>query len=230
MQPTRLSKLGTLMVAIIFSGCASYAPSLVRLDPSGPNARRAAVGELNLYVEEYATPEKSEKAFDTNMAEEGVLPVLILVVNTGQQSYDVKAADITVRSGETLLTPLALEDAASRAKRNPVGRALGWSLVVPIVGIPAAVAASAIHTNTVNKELAQDFAKKAFVEGTIAPNRELSGFLFYEVVDGTTNLAALTLEMAVRNSTTGEVIRLEVPLPEVTIEAKARHIPEEEQR
>ena len=176
MRFNRHSKLKVLVLGLIFSGCASYAPSLVKLNPSGPNVRKAVSGDLTIYVEEYATAEKSERAFDTDLATEGVLPLLINVEINGQQPYEVKAMDMGIR-GATLLKPLTAEETASKAGRGAVGRALGWSLIVPIISIPVAVVASAIHTSKVNEQIVRDFAAKRFPDGVFMPNKEGSGFV-----------------------------------------------------
>ncbi|MGI0014985.1 MAG: hypothetical protein ACREBU_16320, partial [Nitrososphaera sp.] len=177
------SMFNVVVLALLASGCASYTPTLMRLDPSGPNAKKASIGDLTLYVEEYGTPDKSQRGFDTDMAAQGVLPLLVLVENSGQHSYQINTSNIVVR-GNTTLKALTSEEAAIMAQRNPVGRALGWSLIVPIISIPVAVAASAIHTSSVNRQIVQDFASKTFREGTLAPNKELSGFLFFEMESG----------------------------------------------
>lgn len=210
----RLS-LTAFFISLIFTGCASYAPSLVRLNPSGPNVKKETKGDLSLYLDEYATPEKSERAFDTDLATQGVLPLMILVENNGQQPYEVKSMDIVVR-GDTALKGLSPEETAGRAGRSAVGRALGWSLIVPIISIPVAVAASAIHTNKVNEQIVRDFAAKWFPDGVIMPNKELSGFLFFELEEGRKDLAGLTLEMAAKNVGTGEVVKISTPLPNAT--------------
>lgn len=209
----RMVLTAALSCFLLLSGCASYAPSLVRLNPSGPNVRKAATGDLILYVEEYATSQKSERAFDTDLAAEGVLPLLIHVENNGQQPYEVKAMEIGVRS-ETLMKPLSPEETASRAGRSAVGRALGWSLIVPIISIPVAVAASAIHTSKVNQQIVHDFAAKGFPDGIVMPNKERSGFLFFQLEEGRKDLSGLNLEMTARNVTTGEAVRITTPLPE----------------
>jgi len=165
---------------VIVSGCASYTPSLVRLNPSGPNVMTGESGALRLYIEEFATPVKSKSAFDTDLAAEGVLPLLILLQNNGQQTYEVKAKDIAVR-GSKPLKPFTPEEAADKASRSAVGRALGWSMIVPIISIPIAVTASAIHTSNVNDKIIQDFKAKLFPDGVILPTKEQSGFLFFEI-------------------------------------------------
>jgi hypothetical protein len=222
MNPRRKSPVLHLVIVslLIFSGCASYAPALVRLNPSGPNVNKAEKAAVIVYVEEYATREKSEKAFDSDMVKEGILPVLVSVENGGREPLEVKAADIIVREGKPLkmLTP---EEAATKAQREPVGRALGWSLIVPIISIPIAVTASAIHTSKVNQQIVRDFEAKGFQDGAVMPNRERSGFVFFELQNGRKDLAGLVLELTARNPVTGDAFKLELPLPEGKLTAPA---------
>lgn len=207
-----------LVITIFLSGCASYSPSLVRLEPNGPATSRQVSGDLTIYVDEFATPEKSEKAFDTNLIKEGVLPLLIQVQNNGQHPYEVKMMDITVRENDTntVLRPLTPEQTANKAKKNAVSRAIGWSLIVPIIAIPVAATASAIHTNKVNKQIVQDFSAKGFSDGTIMPNKDRSGFVFFELPKGRKNLSGLNLQIASRNEVTGESLTITSPLPAAT--------------
>ena len=170
-------------------------------------------------MQEYATPEKSQEAFDTKLAEEGVLPLLIQVENTGQEPYEVKATDIIVR-GAAVLKSFTSEEAASKAERSAVGRALGWSLIVPIIGIPIAVVASAMHTSKINKQLVQDFAAKGFQDGIITPSKERAGFLFFELDKGRKDLSGLSLEMTAKNVVTGEPVMIVVPVPSANFTPK----------
>lgn len=215
MQRNRFSRFAMPLIGLIITGCASYAPSLVRLNPAGPNVKKATQGGLTVYVDEYATPEKSERAFDADLATQGVLPLMILVENNDQQPYEVKSMDFVVRS-DMSLKGLSPEETAGRAGRSAVGRALGWSLIVPIISIPVAVAASAIHTSKVNEQIVHDFAAKWFPGGIIMPNKELSGFLFFELPEGRKDLAGLTLEMIGKNVGTGELVKISTPLPNAT--------------
>lgn len=208
----------SLLGTILLNGCASYAPSPARLDPSGSNVTKGVAGDLTVYVEEYGSSEKEEKAFDASLVKESVLPVLILVENAGKEPYELKVADISVK-GATALRPLTPEEAAGRAKRAALPRALGWSLIVPIISIPIAVAASAIHTSKVNEQIVRDFAGKAFENGSIAPNKSHTGFLFFELDPGRKDLAGLFLELAARNAVTGERVTVVIPLPSATFKA-----------
>ena len=216
------------MMAMSLISCATYTPSLVKMDPYGPNAGRETKGDLCLYVEEYATPAKSEKAFDTNLIKEGVLPLLVQVQNHGPHPYDLRPMNIVIREGDAVIKALTPEQAATKAKRNPVFRALGWSMIVPIVSIPVAVAASAVHTSKVNKQIRQDFTTKGLTAGVIMPNKEQSGFLFFELDKGRKDLSGLSLEVTARNETTGEFLTINTPLPAATFKPRKEVKPQEE--
>lgn len=211
----------TLFIAITFASCASYTPSLARIDTSGPHVSKQVKGDLAVYVEEYSTSEKGKKIFDADLADEGVLPLFIHVQNNGQEPYEVKTMDITLRRSNIVLKAITPEEAAAKAKRNPVGRALGWSLIVPIISIPIAVAASADHTSKVNKQITEDFAAKSFPEGVIMPGKESSGFIFFHIEGERTDLSGLMLEMTAQNTITGETITPAIPLSDVMLKQKA---------
>ena len=210
----------SIFILLLFAGCASYTPSLVRLDPSGPNLGKEVKGDLCIYVEEYATQEKCQKAFDTDLADEGVLPLLILVQNNGHQSYEVKVENITLRDGSTSIKALTPEETAGKAKRGAVGRALGWSMIVPIISIPIAIVASADHTSKVNKQIVEDFKAKSFQDNIVMPNKEQSGFLFFQMDKERKDFSSLLLEMKARNIVTGEVVAITASLPEATFKTK----------
>jgi len=204
-----------LFMTFFFARCATYTPTMSRLDSTGPNVNKAVNGELTLYVEEYATEEKSRKAFDSDLAAEGVLPLLISLENLGKNSYEVQVSNIVVK-GKSSLKALTPEEAASKAKRDAILKALGWSLIVPIISIPVALTASAMHTHSVNKKIVQDFATKTFPDGVIPPNKERSGFLFFELEEGQEDLAGLNLELTARDVATEETVTISVPLPAAT--------------
>jgi hypothetical protein len=214
----------SLITAVLFAGCATYDPVAsrglpLRPDPSGANVGKATRGDLTILVEEHASEKRSQEAFDTKLAEEGVLPLLIQVENAGQEPYEVKATDIIVR-GAAVLKSFTPEEAASKAERSAVGRALGWSLIVPIIGIPIGVVASAMHTSRINKQLVQDFAAKGFQDGIITPRKERAGFLFFELDKGRKDLSGLSLEMTAKNVVTGESVTITAPLPAATFTPK----------
>lgn len=92
---------------------------------------------------------------------------------------------------------------------------MGWSMIVPIIGIPVAVAASAGHTSKVNEQIAQDFAAKSFPGGVIMPQKEISGFLFFNTEEEHGDLSGLSLEILATDIETGDRVTITMPLPPV---------------
>jgi len=219
----------SLFTACLLTGCASYTPTLVKLEPSGPNVTKTIKGDLTIYVEEFVSPSKSETAFDTDMAEEGVLPLLIQVSNGGEDPCEILAEDIIVR-GDSVLKPLTPEEAADKASRSAVGKAIGWSMIVPIIAIPVAVIASASHTSKVNLKMVADFNAKAFQDTTIQPNTNHTGFIFLALEEGMQDTSGLTLELTAKNAGTGEVMIMTASVPNASFAQKEKDIsPKEEE-
>lgn len=197
----------------LMAGCATYTPMTTGTpEASGVQVMERKQGDLTLYVEEFATKEKSKRAFDADLAKKGVLPVLVTVENKGEAPCIVKCAHIVVRDGDRVLPALTPEEASRKAKRGAVSRALGWSLIVPIISIPIAATASALHTNKVNKRITQDFMAKAFPDGDIQPHQKQSGFVFFELPKGRDNLNGLQLELTATNADTEDLVTLATPL------------------
>jgi len=220
MKGKALIKGFLLAAAFVFGGCASYSPSLVKLDTMGAGASKKGQGDLTVYVDEYATEEKCKRAFDTDLADEGVLAMLLLMENNGTYPYDVKVTDVSMCDDITCFKALAPEEAAGKAKRNAVGRAIGWSMIVPIISIPVAAVASVSHTRSVNNQIVHDFCAKGFTSGIVMPSRELSGFLFFPLDKGRKDLLGLRLVMSAKNTATGEVTTIAVPLPNAAIKGR----------
>jgi len=138
---------------------------------------------------------KSEKAFDTDLRDDGVVALLVTVQNSNAQPLSVKGMDYVLRDGANTLKLLSPEEAAERAKKSAAGRAIGWSLIVPIIGIPFAATASVLHTNKVNRQMREDFSAKNLATMTVAQGKDSSGFQFFESEKGRGDFSNLSLEI-----------------------------------
>lgn len=211
-----------LFCLVMMPGCASYSPALVRLDSFGPNAIRQESDTLTIFLEEYGTEEKCQRAFDMNLPNDGVLPLLLSIQNSGQESCEVRLMDIVLKNGDAPVKLLTPAEAAAQARKNAVGRAFGWSMIVPIISIPVAATASVIHTNKVNKQIVQDFSAKSFPEGTIMPKKDRSGFLFVQLDKNWADLSGLTLHVTTRPVSGGEPTTVSTPLPVLVLKEKEK--------
>lgn len=191
--------------------CANYKGRTAPMVAALPHAESSG-GEISLYVDEYATESKSKKAFDSNLAGKGVLALLVRVVNNGQEPCEIAVRDFVVRDASSTLRRIPPEEAAGKVKLNAAARAIGWSLIVPIVAIPVAASMSVHDTNKKNARMKEDFAASVIQDGTIPAYGEQTGFLFYDIT-GRKDLRGLELAMTARNSTTRATITVVAPLP-----------------
>ncbi len=137
MEQTRMLQGLALCLVLCVAGCATYTPKIVSIpETAGPGVMTKAQENLTLSVEAYASAEKSKRVFDTDLADKGVIPLLVTVENTGQGPYQVHSADFVLRDGGIVMKKLSPDEASGKAKRDAVGRAVGWSLIVPSLGTP----------------------------------------------------------------------------------------------
>lgn len=208
---------GTLLFALTLVSCeTAYRPTLRRLDPVGSNSTKVSAENLVAYVEEYATPNKSERAFDANLAEAGILPVLLLLENRGKTPYQITEIELRDEKGHAL-KQLGADEAASQVSRGGFREAVGWSLVVPIVTIPLAAGLSAAHTVGVNSEISRDIKRKTFEQENLKESAQRSGFVFYQLESDRRKLGGLLLVIQALNLGTNHLISVSSPLPDVQI-------------
>lgn len=217
-QMSRILVALAVSALAVLSGCATYTPSMAKLDASGAGATSRSVGGVTVFVDEYATKAKSEKTFDMNLHSDGVLPLLVTLQNSGAAPLDVKTMDITLRDGAQTIKLLSPEEAATKAKKSAAGRAIGWSLIVPIISIPIAATASVMHTNKVNRQIMEDFTAKSFTSEVVAPGKEKTGFLFFDIDKVRSEFAGLILEMKMKVGGAAEPLMLALPISTIKLQ------------
>jgi hypothetical protein len=233
MQPRRQLKFRALVIVtgLIFGACASFEPGLRYQELMRP--RQSTVSEtregLEVSVEEFASPSKSEYAFDTDMAYYGVLPLLVRIENKGTESYHVYPNDIRASLGGQSLPVLSGVDAANRAATSEyVGKALGWTILTGpffILLWPATIAGSASHTQSVNKRVQQYFDSLSFTGSPLKPNQTAAGFLFFRLPNEVKKLENLTVEVQVSEERTGQRPNFKLSLPTLEISAPSPTTP-----
>lgn len=212
-----------LAPALLLGGCASYTPALVKTETAAASTAKAAQAGVTMYLEEYGSKDRAAKAFDANLVEDGVLPIFITLVNESGKTLIVDPMEITLRDETGLLKQLSVDEAVTKTKKNAWGRALGWSMIVPIISIPIAATASVMHTNKVNRQRFEDFTAKALVGAPLPASKEVSGFLFFEVDKVRSKWTGITLELKAKfdGAAGGVVISASVPTVSLVSVAEA---------
>ncbi|MGI0014986.1 MAG: hypothetical protein ACREBU_16325 [Nitrososphaera sp.] len=201
MRLNRRSKFNVLLVALIFSGCATFEPGFHYRDIM--RDRQPTVTELREglenSVEEFITPKKSLQAFDADIAPYGVLALLLRVENKGPQHYRLQRKSIKAFLGEQPLVPLSGKEAANQAATSEyAGKALVSTLAAgPFAllwfGLPTI--ASLTHTASVNAKIEQHFGTLELTDTFLKPNKTVAGLVYFKLPDNAKRLERLAVEV-----------------------------------
>jgi len=225
MKLNRNLKLKVLVLSLVFSGCASFEPGLRYQDltrPRQPTAKGVQEG-LEVSVEEFASANKSQKAFDSDLAAYGILALLVRVENNGTQNHRVRRSDIKGILGDQPLLQLVGTEAAGEAgTKEYAGKALGWTVATGpffILLWPATIAGSAAHTDSVNQRIEQHFENLAFTDALLKPNQMAAGFVYFKFPDGVERLDNLTVEVELTEEKSGRRLSYKLSLPSLELSA-----------
>ena len=221
MQPRRSLRFRALVIitGLIFGACASFEPGMRFQElqrPRLPTAKDVQEG-LEVSVEEFVTPAKSQMAFDTDLSSNGVIPLLIRVDNGGAERYVARRDDIKAFIKGQALTPLTAREAANQAATSEyAGKALGWTLAAGPFAIlfwPLTIGASATHTHGVNKRIEQYFEGTQYQDYALAPKQTVVGFIYFKLPDGVKKLENFTVEAAASQDPSGKKLSYKFSLP-----------------
>ena len=212
-------KMPVLAAFLVFVGCASFEPGMQYQDltrPRQPTVKETEQG-LELSIEEFASKNKSQQAFDADIARYGILALLFKADNGGTKTYRVQEQTISVYLGEESLTAISGEKAASQgANSEYVGKALGWTALAGPFALflwPATIAGSASHTAAVNRRIEQHFESMRFNDAVLKPNQSAAGFLYFKLPAGVDKLQNLRVEATPSEEGTGERLSYKLVVP-----------------
>jgi hypothetical protein len=197
-------KRWSIGVAIIWlvAGCAAPLRTTVAPFPSPdllPSAER--LWHLVIAVDLLDTPEKSARVFGTDLAAADILPVQVVVKNTGNQEYEINAAQIYGSAGREYFPAFNLHQAAQRVRESSIGTTVATQAVLGALA-GAAAGASEHYTHRFRHELAvQDFGDRV-----VSPGDLLQGFIYFQVQP------YRAIRIKVTNITEGVIQEIELPV------------------
>jgi hypothetical protein len=199
-----------LAASVIASGCASFEPGLRLQDlqkPRQPTARAVQEG-VEVSVEEFFNPAKSQMMFDTDLVDYGVAALLMRVENNAGEKYSALRDNVRASVNGQPLTPLTPKEAADKAATSEyAGKALGWTLATgpfAMVLWPLTIGASAVHTHGVNKRIEAYFDAGGFQDALLSPKQNTLGFVYFKLPDGVKKPENFIVETDVIEDGTGK--------------------------
>jgi len=227
MTRRNLSKIAVLVIGLQSIACASFEPGMQYQDllrPRQPTVKEQQAG-LEVSIEEFATPTKSQQAFDADLAPHGILALLLKVENGGTQNYRVHADAVSVYLGDQLLPSISGQKAAGEgATSEYAGKALGWTVLTGPFAIllwPATIAGSASHTAAVNRRIEQHFESMRFNDALLKPNQSAAGFVYFKLPSGTSKLEKLRVEVAPVEESSGNKMIFALSIPTIDISSSS---------
>jgi hypothetical protein len=185
---------------------------------------------ITVSIEEFASPNKSKQAFDSDVIASGVLPLLFRFDNKGESVFKVPASAVKAYLGGQVLEVMNGETAAKQAAtRDYVGKALGWTLLAgpfAIIAWPGTIVGSAMHTRAVNSHIVAHFEKLEFQGAMLRANEPVAGFVYYRVpadkkilesIAETKTLQNLVIEITASPEAEGQDVTFSVPFPGIEL-------------
>jgi hypothetical protein len=210
-------KFYVMLMSMILGGCtASFEPRLSSHDlkQSQLATVKEAQAGIEVSVEEYASPNKSRRAFDAEIPAKGVLPLLIRIENKGGEDYKVQRNRVRASLDGKPLEPMyGFEAAELGAKRDPTWNAIVNTAAIGPLAIyfwPATMALSASQTKSINRKIEQHFEGMELTDTVVKPGETLAGFVFFRVPDKRTTLERLMFELTLEMDTSEEPAKKQI--------------------
>jgi len=201
-------------VLIVSSAIAGFALSLSAKDFIKPAAQPAKTypahddhsdEKLAIAADPYDTPEKA-KIFSVNFRDHGFLPIFLVITNDGPQPVSIAHMEITLTVNRSKFTPISTED-ISRRLTNPQANTNPATNPLPFP-IPRKKVKGTLSKKEMDEIESSQFAAKA-----VEPHTTQSGFLFFDIADLPTPLAAAHLYVNGVNDAKGtELMYFEIAL------------------
>jgi hypothetical protein len=240
MLSTRRAHVGIfLSVTVLTASCARFQPSLDQQVLFGGTRIPTVVQtqeNITVSIEEFASADKSKRAFDSDVVSSGVLPILFRIDNKSDATFKVPADSIKAFIDGQALSALGGETAARQAAtRDYVGRALGWTILTgpfAILAWPGTIVGSAVHTRNVNSRIIRHFETLEFKGAMLRTNQPVSGFIYYQVPTDSKFLESLAerktlsnlfVEIVVVPEQEGSDVTFKLPLPPIDLTEPAKN-------
>jgi hypothetical protein len=210
-------------LALAANGCASFKPttSLLDLLKAQQPTVKGSNTNLEISVEEFASAEKSRKAFDTDLTPHGVLPLLLRLDNRGPSEFLITEKDVAAYlNGQALPQIPGIDVARQAAAREAAGRATAWTLATgpfALIFWPVTISVSALHTKDVNQSIDHHFQNFDMGRVLVKPNQITGGFYFFGLPAGARVLDKLVLEVQAKEEGNSTPLKFTLAFPRLEL-------------
>lgn len=202
----RTSFLLALLLLLGVASCATYKPGRIEVHPVDEYPQLSTVEGLSVAVDPYPSMEKAKQGFYVDVTRKGFLPVNLIFRNHTEERVRVRreTIELTDENG-VVYKPVSAKVMYARFKKNLVTRFLAGSVISVAVGVVAAVSAL-----LANRKMKADWRQKEIPDQLIIqPGRQMNGFVYFKVPEGTTTTVS-KLHLESERLESGEKVRFEL--------------------
>jgi hypothetical protein len=186
--------------SVLFIGCASYKPQMVRMEPMEAYHSQCAKSDICIAVEPYDNSSKAKSAFYIDVTQKSIKPIQVVIDNKSNFNILITRSQIRLvdRSGNEY-QPVNSKYVFSIFEKNELMHALfGFGIF------------SYMAAEKANEKMQADWYDKELPEErTVISNRKATGFVFFETGN---HLQGLIVEIDVLNLQTNDYIKFEIPI------------------
>lgn len=201
-----------LLFALLVISCAAYTPqqaTLLRIQSAAFSAEQEgfAIG-----VSPHLEAARNKDVFQADLRQAGILPLQIVMRNSGAQNLDVRKDDFILELADGhSVSPASAELVASRLE-SKVGVA-GWTIAFGLLGYLA----SSAQQGEADTARRADLRQKEVQDHVLRSEESSAGFIFFLVPSDVTEITSATLFAKATVQTSGREIRTRVILKELGI-------------
>jgi len=215
-----------VLFLVLVLGCTATFKPRVDSTQTGLSAAREVREGVEVSVREFVSVGRSRRAFDANIASEGVLALHVRLENTGVRNYRARRYQVRAFLGGQVLPTLEAYEAASQgASRSYILPALvNTAALGPlgmVLGLPV-ILGSTTHTRNVNEQVEHHFEAIEFTDVLLKPTDTAEGFVYFKLPNGLKRvenlMVEIALEVAPAEDQKGDVVyfRLRLPVLEIS--------------
>ena len=176
---------------------------------------------VSVSIEEFASRKKSLQAFDSDLADHGILPLLMRIDNNSSAIRRIRQIDVNAALAGVPLQAVYGEQVADQAATSEyAGKAAAWTLATGPLAIgfwPATIAGSAAHTAGVNRRIRQHFANMELVDTILKPRQSVAGFVYFRMPSKTNQLENLDVSVDTADEQSENWLKFTFKLPPVDL-------------
>lgn len=193
--------LSTLLgsVVLLAPGCRTMSVPKLESQQADLYAQHKEIGGLVVAVNPMTQREEIKQNFNTDLLDEGLLPILVVAENRNPSSSFIIAKEkVFVLNEDTGATN------ASGSKRVAVGQATTGG-VLSVVGAGGLVGLIGAKLGSDAQVIQHNLRDKEFYSRTLEPGQKAQGFIYFQFTQKTPPSGSYHLVAQIKNSSTDEV-------------------------